>query len=334
MVKHTLKKSDSKGNGWLLFFYSVPSKPVSNRMKVWRRLAKAGAIQSKGGVYILPYSEEHNELFQWLVSEVTAMKGEAAFVRVENIETMKNSEIIGLFNQQRERDYSVLMKNLEELERKVSSVRKGGGNQNNKKLMDQMTRIGKEFEGIRAVDFFSSKTGEDLKKNIKALESGLKGISGTGAKEQKIPLAQKRAEDYQGRIWATRKRPFIDRMASAWLIEKFIDKSAVFKFMEEKDLESLAKGTVAFDVRGGEFTHIGDMCTFEVLIRSFGLKDKTLRKIAEMVHELDMKDEKYKNPEAKGVEEILTGIRKTAKNDTEAIEKGMAVFEMLYASKG
>ena len=323
-----------KHPGWLLFFYSVPSKPVSNRMKVWRRLAKAGAIQFKGAVYILPYSEEHNELFQWLVSEVISMKGDAAFVKIENIETMKNSEIISLFSQQREKDYGVLMKKLEELERRISSVRKGGGSQNNKKLMDQMTRIGKEFEGIRAVDFFSSKAGENLKKNIRALESGLKGISGAGAKEQKIPLAQKRAEDYQGRIWATRKRPFIDRMASAWLIKKFIDKNAVFKFVEEKELESLAKGTVAFDVRGGEFTHIGDMCTFEVLVKSFGLKDKTLKKISEMVHELDMKDEKYKNPESKGVEDILTGIRKTAKNDTEAIEKGMEVFEMLYASKG
>ncbi|MFA4829984.1 MAG: chromate resistance protein ChrB domain-containing protein [Thermodesulfovibrionales bacterium] len=323
-----------KNASWLLFFYSVPSKPVSNRMKVWRRLAKAGAIQSKGGVYILPYSEEHNELFQWLVSEVTAMKGEAAFVRVENIETMKNSEVIGLFNQQLEKDYGSLMKKVEELERKVSSVRKGGGTQNNKKLMEQMARIRKEFEGIRAVDFFSSKARENLKKNIRALEAGLKGISGTGTREQKIPLAQKRAEDYQGRIWATRKRPFIDRMASAWLIRKFIDSSAAFKFADEKELEDVAGDTVAFDVSGGEFTHVADMCTFEVLVKSFGLKDKTLKKIAEIVHELDIKDEKYKNPEARGIEEILIGLRKTSKSDTGLLEKGMEVFEMLYASKG
>ena len=258
---------------------------------------------------------------------------DAAFVRVENIETMKNSEIISLFNQQREKDYSVLMKNLEELERKVSSVRKGGGTQNNKKLMDQMTRIGKEFEGIQAVDFFSSKAGESLKKNIKALESGLKGISGTGAKEQKITLAQKRAQNYQNMTWATRKRPFVDRMASAWLIKKFIDKNAVFRFIDEKDIDSLGKGAIAFDIRGGEFTHIGEMCTFEVLVKSFNLKDKTLRKIAEIVHELDIKDGKYSNDEAKGIECLLSGIRKTAKTDAEALEKGMEVFEMLYASK-
>jgi hypothetical protein len=318
---------------WLLFFYSVPSKPVSGRMKVWRRLAKAGAVQFKGAAYLLPHSEEHYEFFQWLVSEVTFMKGDAAFVRVENIETMKNSEIISLFNQQREKDYGVLMKNLEELERKVSSVRKGGGTQNNKKLMDQMTRIGKEFKGIQAVDFFSSKAGENLKKNIKALELGLKGISSAGVKEQKITLTQKRTEDYQNMTWATRKRPFVDRMASAWLIKKFIDKNAVFRFIDEKDIGSLGKGVTAFDVRDGEFTHRGDMCTFEVLVKSFNLKDKALRKIAEIVHELDVKDEKYSNAEAKGIEGLLIGIRKTVTTDEEVLKKGMEVFEMLYASK-
>lgn len=329
-MKDAVKKYEAR---WLLFFYSVPSKPVSSRMKVWRRLAKAGAILFKGAVYILPYSDEHAEFFQWLVSEVTSMKGDAAFVRVENIETMKESEIIGLFNQQRDKDYGVLMKNLEELERKVSSVRKGGGTQNNKKLVDQMTRIGKEFEGIRAVDFFSSKVGENLKKNIKELESGLKGISGAGAKEQKITLAQKRAEEYQNMTWVTRKRPFVDRMASAWLIKKFVDKKAVFNFMNERDMENLAEGTVAFDVRGGEFTHFGDMCTFETLIKSFGIKDKAVKKIAEIIHELDVKDEKFKADEARGIEGLLSGIRKTAKSDAEALEKGMEVFDMLYASK-
>jgi hypothetical protein len=322
-----------KTNGWLLFFYSVPSKPVSNRVRIWRRLAKAGAIQFKGAVYILPFCDEHYEFFQWLVSEVTSMKGDAAFVRVENIETMKSSEIISLFNLQREKDYTLLMKKIEEIERKINSVRKGGGTQNNKKLSDQMSRIKREFEGIQAVDFFSSKAGENLKRSIKTLESMLKGMSMIEIKEQRITLTQKRPEEYRNRTWATRKKPFIDRMASAWLIRKFIDVKADFKFIEERDLDTLPEKTVAFDIRGGEFTHVGDMCTFEVTMKSFGLRDKTLKKIAEIVHELDIKDEKYKNSEAKGVEEILTGLRKSAKNDTELLEKGMNIFEMLYVSK-
>ena len=123
-------------------------------------------------------------------------------------------------------------------------------------------------------------------------------------------------------------------MASAWLIRKFIDRDASFAFADEKDMETVGKNSIAFDVRGGEFTHTGDLCTFEVLIKSFGLKDKALRKIAEIVHDLDMKDEKYNAAEAKGLEDILTGIRMTAKDDADALEKGMQIFEMLYMSKG
>jgi hypothetical protein len=134
-------------------------------------------------------------------------------------------------------------------------------------------------------------------------------------------------------VWITRKKPFVDRMASAWLIRRFVDKNASFDFIDEKDAEAVGKGSVVFDMRGGEFTHAGDMCTFQVIIKSFGLKDKTLKKIAEIVHDLDMKDEKYKATEAKGLEDILIGIRKTAKDDDDALEKGMAVFEMLYVSK-
>jgi len=319
--------------GWLLFFYSVPSKPVSNRVRVWRRLAKAGAIQLKGAVYILPYNEEHTEFFQWLVSEVTSMKGDASFVKVENIETIKTDEIINLFNRQRERDYTALIKSAEELERKISSIRKGSISQNNKKLAKHLNRLNREFGGIRAVDFFSSKAGELLKKQIVALESSMKVILRSDVKDREIIFSAKQVSDYQNKIWVTRKKPFVDRMASAWLIKKFIDNGAVFKFIDEKDVSELGKNMISFDMRDGEFTHVGDLCTFEVLVKTFGLKDRTLRKISEIVHELDIKDEKYSNPEARGLEDILSGLRKTAKKDNELLEKGMSVFEMLYASK-
>ena len=318
---------------WLLFFYSVPSKPVNARMKIWRRLAKAGAVQLKGAIYILPYNEETFELCQWLVSEVTSMKGEGDFVRVNKIETMNEKEIIDLFNHQRERDYSIIEKGLEQFERKISSIRKGTGIQNNKKLSEQFNKYLKEFEEIKKIDFFSSKAGNDLKKRIKSIEGEIKIVSGFAIQEKKVMIIPKRIEDYQGKTWVTRKKPFVDRMASAWLIRKFIDKKVGFGFISEQDVEDLKKDSIAFDVRGGEFTHVGDMCTFEVLVKTFGLKDKSLKKIAEIIHELDIKDEKYKNSEAKGIEEILIGIRKTAKDDAEILEKGMAVFEMLYASK-
>jgi hypothetical protein len=122
-------------------------------------------------------------------------------------------------------------------------------------------------------------------------------------------------------------------MASAWLIRGFIDPGARFMFLDERDVSRVGPETVTFDVRGGVFTHHGDLCTFEVLVKSFGIKDKTVRKIVEIVHDLDVKDEKYGAPEARGIEEILAGIRKTATSDNDALEKGMAVFNALYASK-
>ena len=125
----------------------------------------------------------------------------------------------------------------------------------------------------------------------------------------------------------------MDRIASAWLIRRFIDPRAVFKFIEEDEIAGSEKGLVSFDIKNGEFTHQGDLCTFEVMIRVFGLKDKALKKMAQIVHQIDLKDEKYPAPEARGIEELLNGIRKTVKADGEILEKGMALFEMLYASK-
>lgn len=328
-----LQTKHSEIHGWLLFFYSVPSKPVSNRMKIWRRLTQAGALPFKGAAYILPYSEEHYEFCQWLVSEAVGMGGEAAFVHVEKIETMHDREIIDLFNRQRERDYQDIEKMLEGLERKIQSIKKGSSIQGNKKLSEQLYKLLKEFDAIRRIDFFSSKAGAVLKKRMETLHAELKGINSVYAGIRIPAIVPRSIKDYQGKTWVTRKRPFVDRMASAWLIKKFIDPEASFEFIDEKEIARLGKDMVAYDVMGGEFTHIGDMCTFEVFIKSFNLADRRIKKIAAIVHEIDMKDDKFKTPEAKGIEEILVGIRKTSKSDADALERGMGIFEMLYESK-
>ncbi|MBA4373610.1 MAG: hypothetical protein C0402_12220 [Thermodesulfovibrio sp.] len=333
-MKQLHGKDEEPPGGWLLFFYSVPSKPVSSRMKVWRKLAGAGAVALKGSVYILPFSDEHYEFLQWLVSEIAEMKGEGAFTRIEHIDTMKDSEIISLFDNQREADYKAIGINLDELERKQGSVRQGGKARNPQSVSGQFTRLLKEFEDVKKIDFFFSREGEALRGRLKRFGAELNKISGTEARQQgPAAISPKVVDAYQGRLWVTRKKPFIDRMASAWLIRKYIDRKASFDFIDEREMDSVQKNAVIFDMRGGEFTHSGDLCTFEVLVKSFGLKDKTVRKMAEIVHDLDTKDEKYRSAEAKGVEDILTGIRKTAKNDQDVLEKGMQVFEMLYASR-
>jgi hypothetical protein len=323
----------NKAKEWLLIFYSVPSHPVSNRMKIWRKLAKAGAVQLKGAVYILPATEEHEELLQWLIGEVKSMGGDGAFVRSADIRSMDESDIRQLFLSQVEQEYRGFERKIETLERKVQSIRKGAKQDDKNLLADHAGKLAKELDDIQRRDFFSAPLGLEMTKRMQTIKKGLKGISGRGV-EPTGSITPKRVADYQGGTWSTRKKPFIDRMASAWLIRRFVDSKAVFKFINESDLAGIGgNAATTFDIRDGEFTHIGDQCTFEVLIKSFGIRDKAVRKIAEIVHDLDVKDDKYGDPEVTGVEEILIGIRKTAKNDSDALERGMAVFEMLYKAK-
>jgi hypothetical protein len=317
---------------WLLIFYSVPSHPVSGRMKIWRKLVRSGAVQLKGAVYIIPATDEHQELFQWLIGEVRSLGGDGAFARSSAIETMSDDEVREQFLRQTGEEYRSLEKAVSSLEQKVQSIRKGTKLQDRSPLIDQLARATRDFEDIRKRDFFSSAAGEALNKRLQQLQSGLKGLDKGGSVEV-AAVSPKRADKYQDRVWITRKKPFVDRMASAWLIKRFIDPNATFKFIEERELNAGKTDGVAFDLRNGEFTHVGDLCTFEVLVKAFGIRDKAVKQIAGIVHDLDVKDEKYGNTGTAGVEEILTGIRKTGKNDIDTLERGMAVFEMLYQSR-
>jgi hypothetical protein len=318
---------------WLLFFYSVPSKPVSTRMKIWRMLVKTGAVQFKGSVYILPASDDHYELYQWLVSSVTAMQGDAAFVKVSRIESMKNKDIIRIFDQQRERDYQGIGSRLDEFENKLATTPKNSVAADNKKINGELNKFSKEFQDLGKIDFFSSNTRKELEQRLKRVTSVVNGLTREESVVPSVEIVKTQAADYQGKTWVTRKRPFIDRIASAWLIKGFIDKNASFDFIDENEIEDLDKDTIAFDMVDGQFTHVGDKCTFEVLYDAFGLKGKALGVVAEIVHQLDVQDDKYRNPAAEGLREILDGIRKTVKDDHEALEKGMSIFEMLYAAQ-
>jgi hypothetical protein len=301
-------------------------------MKIWRKLSRIGAVPFKGSGHILPDNEENHEYFQWLVSEVISRGGEGAFVRVERIESMTEKELITLFDQNRAKEYRPVEEGVEALKRRIGNSKKTGAAENRKKLIKDFNRLLKEFEMVRKVDFFFSKKGGALEIRLKGIEKEIKSLRTRGINEPEKLMAQKERKDYQRRTWVTRKRPYVDRMASAWLIRKFIDPKAVFKFIKEDEIVNPEEGPVAFDMKNGEFTHRGDLCTFEVMIRVFGLKDRALKKMAQIVHEIDLKDEKHPAPEAQGIEELLNGIRKTGRNDLEILEKGMALFELLYAS--
>ncbi len=336
LKKKTASRKKEENPSWILFFYTVPSKPVKNRIKFWRRLAKAGAVQLKGAVYVLPHNEEHYEFCQWLMAEVAALGGDGDFVITDTFEMLSNSSIISLFKNQREEDYSTMEKKITDLEVKLSSVEKGSKVKNAENLRVQLNKLLKEYTDIKGIDFFPPRASFEAEKRISSIQrkmtSVLKQSRTKESDKKKTTIHRRNRSNYKGRVWITRKNPFVDRMASAWLIRKFIDRDAEFQFIDQNKRGNLKNNTVVFDMKDGEITHIGDNCTFEVLVKSFAIKDKAVKKIAQLVHELDIKDEKFSSPEAKGIGEILLGIRKTGRNDMDILKRGMDVFEMLYAS--
>jgi len=302
-------------------------------MKIWRKLNRAGAVQFKGAAYLMPYNERHYGFLDSLVSDVSSLGGEAAMIKAEHVENMEDKNLVSLFNHQREKEYNVQRKSLRNLKIKVDSIQKGSLLHDADKLKSEFNGCLKEYEEVKKRDFFSSEVGNALYKEIRVLQRKLDEITRGESRQPPCAITPRKINDYKGRTWVTRPKPFVDRMATAWLVKKFIDSGAQFEFVREEDLDRLENNMIRYDVQNGEVTHVGDLCTFEVLLSTLNLKEKRLKKIARIVHDIDMKDDKYTPPEAKGLEEILLGIRKSTQDDKEALEKGMTIFEMLYTAQ-
>lgn len=322
---------------WLLFFYSIPATPVKNRVKVWRKLQKTGAVQLKGGVYILPYAEEHHEALQWMLAELPGLKGEGLLLKTDSIEPLQREDIVVLFNDQRQPQYQEIVKKIDEFSGRLRNLRKGGKDKKATSLFRQYEKIQAEFQAVQQRDFFQSDMGKDVVAQLGNLRKQLEEFSAVEKDHKGListPLPNGRnITSFSGLTWLTRKRPFVDRMASAWLIRRFIDPRASFLFKDESELKALTSELeVSYDVRNGDFTHIDDLCTFEVLTKSFGLVDKGLDVLSRIVHDIDIKDGKFAAPEAHVIEMIIKGIRNRALPDSETLEQGMAIFEALYLS--
>jgi len=318
---------------WLLFCHTLPAKPASGRAKIWRKLNKIGAIKLKGSVYLLPASEEHKERLQWLLAEVTALGGEGAFAESNSIEPLNNEEIIALFNDQSEEKYRQLEAKFEEIAQEIARIT-GTETAQPKQIYNQIGRLERTLLKIKKTDFFCAPYGLELQRRLQLLKQEVDRLS---LKKNKSSHHHPnggncKVEEYQNRIWVTRSNPFVDRMASAWLIKSHIDPEARFEFIYDEKQPFEGDQYVTYDIGGGDFTHIKDLCTFEVLVESFDLADPGLKKIAELVHALDLHDQKGHHPEIEGVETILRGIRQTAADSHEALEKGSEVFAALYAA--
>ncbi len=297
----------------------MPSKPERNRIRIYRRLQKKGTLSLKDGVHILPYSDDQYEFFQWLAQEIKTFGGEMQFVAIEKIEMMENNEVITLFQTQAETSYSIV-------EEKISAFRVDLNHEY--ETRQNLKKIIRDFEVLYAIDFFHSLKGQTLQKTIQGIQNKLElSVEAVSLSSQTI-IPLKNIEDYQDKQWQTRTRPFVDRMASAWLIHKYIDPKAEFVFANI--IDSSNSKHITYDMNDAIFTHIGDLCTFEVLMHAFSINDERMNKIAKIVHNIDINDDKFLTPEAEGVKVILTAIRANGIDDHDILSKSAEIFEYLY----
>jgi hypothetical protein len=295
---------------WLLLLVRLPATHSAERVAIWRKLKKTGAIQIQTSTYILPDDPARYETFQWLTQHIRDAGGHATLVRVREIEGLSNERLIDLFNAARAKEYASLREMLRPL---VAST----GRTSN--LSGKLDRIRKQFREIRGTDFFDSPKAKDVEMVLRKLEETQPG-SKTQTKLER--------RDFRNRVWLTRRRPEIDRVGSAWLIRKFVDPKARFIFGDKR---ALNRRVLTFDMLEGDFSHDGEDCTFETLIRRFGIQDKVARKIAEMVHDADLGDDKFQRAECIGIDRVLKGWGRESISDQEILRRGFQCFHALYA---
>jgi len=304
---------------WLLLIHQIPPRPSYLRVKTGRRLQDLGAAAVKNSVYVLPRSEAALEDFQWVRREIVAGGGEATVCEARFVEGLSDREVEGLFNAAREEDYRALTQEARRLQAATGRRRKPSREQTSTALQRLRKRLGEVAE----IDFFGASGRESLEGLLLAVEGSLRPA--TRSAEDAPPAAA----EVRGRTWVTRSGVHVDRIGSAWLIRRFIDPEARFRFVRGQE-KAPASGELRFDMFEAEFTHEDDLCTFEVLVRRFGLREPALRQIAEIVHDIDLKDGKFARPEALGVDRLIAGIAMRHKDDEDRLREGGALFESLY----
>jgi hypothetical protein len=315
--------ADRSEHRWLLLLQQIPRTPAYLRVKIWRRLQQLGAVAVKNGVYALPRGEERNEDLQWVIREIVAGGGDATLVESTFIQGMNDGEVEALFREARTADFQELAKQIHAVEKKLPKRGKMS-TEKRQALEGELRRLRQHFAQVEAIDFFQCDAGAETRGLLDQLDARLRE-----AEEAAPPPATLRREEYRGRTWVTRKGIFVDRIASAWLIRKFIDSQAKFKFVAAKGYVP-ERGELRFDMFDAEFTHVGDKCTFEVLLDRMELSDRGLLLLAEAVHDIDVKDGKFGSPHAPGLESLLAGLALRSENDEERLARGSAIFDDLY----
>jgi hypothetical protein len=299
-----------EGAHWYLLIHQLPPEPLYLRAKIRQRLTRVGAVALKNAVYVLPRREECLEDFQWIVEAAVAGGGEAYVCEAEFLGGKTEQALVDQFRAERDADYAALVEEI-----------RGWKREEDKELPSRAARARKRLEEIHRIDFFDAPRRREAEKRVADLDAASRRPprrSGPGR------------TSLVGRTWVTRRGIHIDRIASAWLIRRFVDPRARFRFVDPK--EPPRKGEVRFDMVGGDFSHEGDRCTFETLVARTGLTDRALAEIGEIVHDIDLKDDKFGRPEAPGIERLITGLALANPRDEARLERGLILFDELYQS--
>ena len=330
MAKNSAKKPE-----WILLIHQLPPKPTNLRVRIWRKLQKLGAVAIKNSVYVLPANEKTHEDFQWLKQEIESAGGDATVFQAASVEGATDEEIITSFRKARDEEFAAITAELDGLTGAIKGQARGK-HLSTGRLAAHETEIDKlhaELERLTAIDFFNADGRERAfaayGRCQKALPSRVPATKASRAsmKPGVLDLAK-----YQGRRWRTRRNLHIDRLASAWLIRQFIDKRPRFYFVADGET---VEGAIPFDMFGAEFTHHGEDCTFETLIKRFGLNDmRGLREIGEIVHDIDLKDDKFHRLEATGLNAVINALSEVLRDDRKLLQQCGTIFDGLYALLG
>lgn len=306
------------GMRWLFLLHQLPTHAAKGRVRVWRRLQQIGAVALRGSAYVLPHTPQSVEDFEWLRVEIIGLGGTAGVFEGRPVEPEVEEEMVKQFRDQRSADYEQLRQDIRTLTRRASP--RGRREGVDRSVAPQVQALRKRFQKVVQGDPVGGPLREEVAHELSALEQRL-----MGRPAQTAVAVPSSAQLFEGRTWVTRPRPGVDRMACAWLIRAFIDPNARFVFAERP-----APDQIAFDMYEGDFTHQGEACTFEVLVRRFRIDDALIRRIADVVHDLDLKDDKYGHPEGATVGLLVEGLRDAHADDGQALEAGMTLFAALH----
>lgn len=305
---------------WILFSYSIPAVNAKARMRIWRRISASGAAPLKTGLQILPNRVDLLENITWLIGEVNALGGEAIAIQCTRVEGMTDHQIKQLFQAQIAPEFARIQAEARELS--AVAPRQLTADDGAKERAAALRKLRKRCEALRERDFFPS--------GAAAKTLALLDAAGDKLRNPDLAALQPTHDRgaYQNRIWATRAHPYIDRLSSFWLVRRFIDPQAAIRFLQPD--ETPAADEIPFDLSGAEFSHQGELITFEVMARGFGLLDSPTAKISELIKCIDVQEGALPD-DAALLKTLLDGLIALSDDDHQLLERALLLFDALHA---